>query len=292
MTLRQLEVFVAVARMGNVTRAAAEVGLSQSAASMALAEMEKQLGSHLFDRKGKSLLVNERGRALLPRAREVLSRVKEIEELFGGGKGGLAGELKIGASSTIGNYLIPEIFGSFVRVYPEPQLSLEVGNTEQIIQEVKSFGVDLGFIEGFCQDQDIKTIPWRRDQLVVFASPKHPLAKLKKIAPADLSAANWILRERGSGTREVLEAALSEKIPDLNLFLELGHTEAIKGAVEAGLGISCLSHLTIARAIEIGTLVALPTPFLNLGRYLSVLIHKQKYQTETLRTFLHFCQNI
>lgn len=291
MTLRQLEVFVAVARHSNVTRAAAEVFLSQSAASMALAEMEKQLGGNLFDRKGKSLLVNERGRALLPRAQEVVSRVREIEELFGTEIGRLAGILKIGASSTIGNYLIPGIFGNFVQAHPEPRLTLEVGNTEQVIQDVKHFRVDLGFIEGFCHDQEIENILWREDRLVVFASPKHPIARQKDITPSDLAAVNWILRERGSGTREVFEAAISGKIPDLNLFLELGHTEAIKQAVEAGLGISCLSRLTIDRALQLGALVALPTPFLNLERRFSILLHKEKYRTEVLRTFLDFCQH-
>lgn len=291
MTLRQLEVFVAVARHGNVTRAAAEVFLSQSAASMALAEMEKQLGGNLFDRKGKRLLVNERGRALLPRAQEVVSRVQEIEELFGTGAEKLAGVLKIGASSTIGNYLIPRIFGNFVQAHPEPRLTLDVGNTEQVIHEVKHFRVDLGFIEGFCHDQELETIPWRQDRLVVFASPQHPLARQKEVTPADLAAVNWILRERGSGTREVFETAIAGKIPELRLFLELGHTEAIKEAVEAGLGISCLSRLTIARALELGVLVALPTPFLNLERRFSILLHKEKYRTEVLRTFLAFCRN-
>jgi DNA-binding transcriptional LysR family regulator len=291
MTLRQLEVFVAVARHGNVTRAAADVFLSQSAASMALAEMEKQLGGNLFDRKGKRLLVNERGRALLPRAREVLSRVREIEELFGTQEGRLAGDLKIGASSTIGNYLIPRIFGNFVLAHPELRLSLDVGNTEQVIQDVKHFHVDLGFIEGFCHDQEIETIPWKQDQLVVFASPHHPLAQRKEVTVADLAEVNWILRERGSGTREVFETAIAGQLEDLHLFLELGHTEAIKEAVEAGLGISCLSRLAIARALDLGVLIQLPAPFLNLERRFSILIHKEKYRTDLLQAFLSFCQN-
>ena len=290
-TLRQLEVFVAIARHGNVTRAASEVFLSQSAASMALSEMEKQLGGNLFDRQGKRLLVNERGRALLPRAQEVLARVQEIGELFGKEGGRLAGVLKIGASSTIGNYLIPRIFGDFVHAHPETRLSLDVGNTERVVGEVKRFHVDLGFIEGFCHDQAIETIPWQKDELVVFASPHHPLARQKEIGPADLAAVNWILRERGSGTREVFETAIAGKLGDLNLFLELGHTEAIKEAVEAGLGISCLSRLAIARALQLGVLVRLPTPFLGLERRFSILLHKEKYRTEVLRAFLAFCRN-
>ena len=291
LTLRQLEVFVAIARHGNVTRAAGEVFLSQSAASMALAETERQLGGKLFDRQGKRLLVNERGRALLHRAQEVLARVQEIEELFGTREGRLAGVLKIGASSTVGNYLIPRIFGNFVHAHPEARLTLDVGNTERVVNAVKGFHVDLGFIEGFCHDQAIETIPWRRDQLVVFASPQHPLARRREVTAADLASVNWILRERGSGTREVFETAIAGKLADLNLFLELGHTEAIKEAVEAGLGISCLSRLAIARALQLGVLVQLPTPFLDLERRLSILLHKEKYRTEVLQAFLAFCRN-
>jgi DNA-binding transcriptional LysR family regulator len=221
----------------------------------------------------------------------VLARVQEIEELFGDHEGRLAGVLKIGASSTIGNYLIPRIFGDFVHAHPETRLSLDVGNTERVVSEVQRFHVDLGFIEGFCHDQAIETIPWERDQLVVFASPNHPLAQRRQISAADLAEVNWILRERGSGTREVFETAIAGRVEDLNLFLELGHTEAIKQAVEAGLGISCLSRLTIARALQLGVLVQLPTPFLNLERRFSILLHKDKYRTEVLQAFLAFCQN-
>ena len=289
-TLRQLDIFAATAACGNLTRAAGRIGLSQSAASMALAELERQFSEPLFDRVGKRLVLNERGRALLPRAQEVLARVREIGDLFGGASGQLAGELRIGASSTIGNYLIPHLVGGLAGRHPQLKLQLDVVNTEQVIAGMSDFTYDIGFVEGPCRRPELEVIPWRGDELVVFAAAGHPLAGRRKLAPADLAAARWILRERGSGTREVFEAAVAGRLKDLNIFLELGHSEAIKQAVEAGLGIGCLSKLTLKRALAVGALVLLPTPFLDLSRTLSILVHRERYRTAVLRAVLDYCR--
>jgi DNA-binding transcriptional LysR family regulator len=289
LTLRQMEVFAAVARHGNVTRASGELLLSQSAVSMALSEMEKQLGEKMFDRQGRRLILNERGRVLLPLVVEVLARVEEISVLFTEPRGGLTGRLKVAASSTVGNYLLPGILGRFVAGFPDARISLEVGNSSQVIDQVLRFDSDLGLIEGFCHHPDIETIPWRKDRLVVFARPDHPICGKKNLRAKDLAGARWILRERGSGTREVFEAAIAGKMEGLQVFLELGHTEAIKQAVEAGLGISCLSELTLSRAVAGGALVELKTPFLNLERYFHLLLHREKYRTRLMETFLSFC---
>ena len=288
-TLRQLDIFAATAASGNLTRAAGRLGLSQSAASMALAELERQFSEPLFDRVGKRLVLNERGRALLPRAQEVLARVREIGDLFGSEDGRLAGELRIGASSTIGNYLIPHLLGQLAGGHPELKLHLDVVNTEQVIAGMAAFAYDIGFVEGPCRRSELETIPWRDDQLAVFAAAGHPLAAKAVLTPEDLAAARWILREPGSGTREVFETAVTDRLPPLQIFLELGHSEAIKQAVEAGLGIGCLSLLTLERALAVGALKLLPTPFLDLSRTLNILIHHDKYRTAVLRAFLDYC---
>ncbi len=288
-SLRQLEIFAAVTRHVTVTRAASELGLSQSAVSMTLAELEKQLGERLFDRLGKKLLLNERGRSLLPRVEEILCRVDEIGHLFAQSDGGLEGQLKVGTSSTVGNYLLPRMIGNFAANYPAIRILLEVGNTAQVIQALLRFDIDLGIIEGYCHDAAVETILWRRDRLAVFAGKDHPLACRKKVTAADLAEAGWILRERGSGTREVFEAAVAGKIDRISVLLELGHTEAIKQAVAAGLGISCLSVLALEQSLAAGTVVELETPFLNLERFFSILMHKEKYRTAVLRQFLEFC---
>lgn len=288
-TIRQLEVFAAIANKGNVTKASEQLFISQSAASMALAEFERQIGQKLFDRFGRKLVLNEAGRALLPKVIELLTRVDEIPAMFSP-EGRLSfGSLEIGASSTIANYYIPSLLGEFTENFPEIQLRLEVGNTEQIINSLTEFKIDVGYIEGLCNHPQINCSLWREDQLVVFASPEHRLASKRRITLKDLSLERWILREKGSGTRVIFENAVAGKLDDLNIRFELGHTEAIKSAVKSNLGISCLSRLTVAESIRNGSLVELKTPFLNLRRNFYRLVHKEKYITNVLEKFMDFC---
>ena len=155
-TMRQLEIFTAIATYGNVTRAASELLLSQSAASMALAELENQLGQKLFSRNGKKLVLNEAGRALMPKAAELLERLAEIGELFNSGSSRFAGSIRVGASSTIGNYLIPQYLGRFVDKHPAVDIILEVGNTDQIINSLLDYKIDIGYIEGICNHKLIE----------------------------------------------------------------------------------------------------------------------------------------
>jgi DNA-binding transcriptional LysR family regulator len=287
-TLRQFEVFVATAQKGSVTQAAAQVGMTQSAASMALAEFEGQLGTRLFDRIGKRLALNEDGRTLYPRAVEMVERAVELEKMFG--KEGRAVNLRLGASSTIGNYVLPQLIGQFRAQRPGSRFALEVGNTRQVMQSVLHFEVDVGFVEGPCMDPDIEAIFWRQDELAICARPDHPLAQPGAATAAALREADWILRERGSGTREVVEQLLTTQLGDIRLAMELGGSEAIKRAVESGIGISCLPKIALVGAVERGNLVALDTPFLTLTRALHILLHKQKHRTEGLQSLLRFCQ--
>ncbi|MFN3586286.1 MAG: LysR family transcriptional regulator [Moraxellaceae bacterium] len=287
-TLKQMEVFIAVARAGNVTRAAETLSITQSATSMSLADFETQLGRKLFDRVGKRLQLNDAGRLLLPRVLEAVARVAEIEALARE-DGGLIGQLRIGASLTIGNYLLPGLIGSFMRAHPGAHVALEVANTRHVIQALENFQIDAGFIEGFCHEPDIEVLPWCRDELVIFAAADHPLAQRPTLTPDDLAGADWILREPGSGTREIFDNAVLGRIQRVNLLLEFGHTEAIARAVATGIGIGCASRRTLEEAFAQGRVVPLATPFLDLSRELFLLVHRQKYRTEGLRVFLDYC---
>lgn len=287
-TLKQLEVFIAVAQAGNVTRAAETLNISQSATSMALADFEHQLGRKLFDRVGKRLQLNDSGRLLLPKALDAVARVADIEHASHSDQT-LIGPLRIGASMTIGSYMMPGLIGSFMQAHPGAQPMLEVANTRHIVQALSQFQIDLGFIEGSCHDPDIDMLPWCRDELLVFAAPQHALAQKAELSSADLAGADWILREPGSGTREFFDTAVKACLPQLRLRLEFGHNEAIKQAVASGIGIGCASRRSLDEALRNGSVVALPTPFLNLQRELYILIHRQKYRTQGLECFLQHC---
>lgn len=289
-SLRQLEIFVAISRTESVSRAAEELALSQSATSTALSELERQFDLQLFDRVGKSLRINETGRQLLPRAVELLDRAHEIEALLQGHAG--FGYMKIGATLTVGNYLATLLVARFLQEHPESRIQLQVHNTSTIVQQILHHELDLGLIEGETHHPDIEVQPWIADELVVFSAPGHRLAKTGNVSISDLIQEPWILREKGSGTRETFDRALRDQYSKLNIRLELEHTEAIKRAVESGLGIGCISRLALKDAFRRGSLVPLVTPELDLGRYFYFLWHKQKYQTAGMREFVSICKEM
>jgi DNA-binding transcriptional LysR family regulator len=288
-TLKQLDVFVSIAREASVTRAADKLNLTQSATSMALGDLETQLGAKLFDRLGRRLKLNELGSRLLPLAQETVDRALEIESLVHDDDRRL-GRLRIGASLSIGNYLMPTLMGQFLQQHPTAELSLDVGNTRHVIESIRQFSCDIGFIEGFCHDPDIDVTHWQDDELVIFAGSQHPLAQQKTVSPDDLKQAWWIMREPGSGTREVFDHAVADKLGSVQVRLELSHTEAIRRAVEAGIGISCASRMTLEDRVAQGHIRILPTPYLNLKRALFIVQHKDKYPTQGLRLLKALCQ--
>jgi len=281
-TLRQLEIFVAICRTENVSRAAEQLSLSQSATSTSLGELERQFDLKLFDRVGKSLSINETGRKLLPRAVELLDRANEIEAQLSGHEG--FGEMHIGATLTVGNYLVTLLVAKFLHDHPESNIHLHVHNTKTIVQQIAKHELDLGLIEGDCNHPDLEVQPWIPDELVIF--------KLKNIGISTLIKEPWILREKGSGTRETFDRAFQNHHAQLNIRLELEHTEAIKRAVESGLGIGCISRLALKDAFRRGSLVPLDTPDMNLNRYFYFLWHRQKYQTAGMRHFLNLCKEL
>ena len=204
LSLRQLEIFVAIAREQNVSRAAEHLCMSQSAASNALVELERQFDCPLFDRIGKSLRLNSSGQGLLPLAGQLLDQAREIESYLGGGS---LAPLTVGATLTIGNYLATLVSADYMRQYPEAPVSLQVANTQSIVERLLRFDCDLGLIEGEVSHPDLRVEPWLEDELVVFCSPAHALAAAGRADADTLSRQAWILREPGSGTRRQFEHA-------------------------------------------------------------------------------------
>lgn len=283
-TLRQLEIFAAICQEGTITRAARRIGLSQAATSQALAELENQLQRRLFDRNGRRLQANAASSELFPHAIEVLDRVRDIER--GAAQPYL--NIRLSASLTVGNYMLPSFIGRFARRHPGARFQMAIGNTEHVVASVRQFESDAGWIEGLARDPHLRSFPWREDRLVIIAAPDHPLAGRRATAAA-LADAPWVLREKGSGTREVFEEAISGQFSLLHVPVELGGIGAVKRAVMAGVGLSCISRSTIQLELKARQLAVVHTPWLNLRRQITLLLHRQKYLDRGLREFLLFC---
>lgn len=291
-SLRQLEVFLAAAHFENITKAAQHLSMSQSAASSALKELEQQFDIQLFDRVGKRLQLNELGRLVRPQAEALVAQGRELETALQQHQ--QPGNLKVGATLSIGNYLAVNIMARYMSDHPAAKVTLDVENTAAIARKLLNFELDLGLVEGELQHPDLEVIPWRKDELVVFASPDHPLvqAGVTELSDQQLKAASWILRETGSGTRQTFDRIMSGILPELTVLLELQHTEAIKRAVEAGLGLGCLSRVTLQDAFRRGTLVPLKVPQRDTGRLFYFVLHKQKYRSAGISHWLTLCQEL
>lgn len=287
-TLRQLEVFLAAAHYENITRASESLSMSQSAASSSLRDLEQQFDVQLFDRVGKRLQLNELGRLLRPKAQALLEQAQALELSLK--RQDDVGSIKVGATLTIGNYLAVAIMIRFMNEHPNAKVSLEVANTASIAEKVSNFELDVGLIEGELQRPELEVIPWREDELVVFCAPDHPLAGRPWLTDEELTEATWILREQGSGTRQAFDRAMQGLLPDIRVLIELQHTEAIKRAVESGLGLGCLSKVTLADAFRRGSLVPLPVPQRNWSRHFYFILHRQKYRSAGVQRWLTLCR--
>ena len=287
-TLRQLEVFLATAHFENVTKAAQSLAMSQSAASGALKDLEQQFDMQLFDRVGKRLQANEQGLSLRAKALALIEQARALEQELVNHKD--IGHIKLGATLTIGNYLAVGLIAEFMGENPGAEIELEVANTESIARQVLNFDLDLGLIEGEFHHADLEVSHWRDDELVVFCAPDHPLAKKPLLDDDDLLAAQWILRETGSGTRQGFDRAMHGLLAEQTIKLELQHTEAIKRAVEAGLGISCLSAITLSDAFQRGSLIPLQVPHRDLKRAFYCVLHKNKYRSAGIQRWLALCR--
>nr|WP_314901104.1 LysR family transcriptional regulator [uncultured Deefgea sp.] len=286
MTLRELEVFCAINRTGGVTAAADALGLSQSAASGALAELERRLGVNLFDRIGRRVVLNEHGRYLLPRAEELLGQAQELEINY---SDGAPSRLHIAASLTIGNFVLPGLLGQLMPTRPEDRFDVAIGNSQQVVERLLDSRADIGLIEAPITHRQLVSERWLSDEMTVFARFDHPMVQ-QAPSLSELAATPWIMREPGSGVRKMLEAILLPHLGGMNLLLELGSGEAVREAVRLGLGISCGSKRAIARELERGEFATIPLPNIPMERRFYIVWHAEKRLTagaERLRTACH-----
>jgi DNA-binding transcriptional LysR family regulator len=285
LTLRQLAVFVAAARAGSTRAAAGALARSQSAASSALIELEAAVGAALFDRIGRRLVLNENGRALLPRAQALLDQAREVQHLFASEH---AVALRVAASFTIGEYLLPALVARWTLARPHSPVQLRIGNTADVIGAVAAFDAELGFIEGPQTHPELVVRPWLEDELVIVAAAGHALAG-RVATPRQLGAQTWVLRELGSGTRQATDRWLQRHLPQVNVGYELGSTEAIKRVVAEGAGLACLSRHTLGSAERERELVVLRTRLPAARRRLSTVRHRARPLGPMTARFLEHC---
>ncbi|HID70944.1 MAG TPA: LysR family transcriptional regulator [Desulfobacterales bacterium] len=292
-TLRQLEIFIAVAETAQVTKASKKLFVTQSAVSMALAELENQLGGSLFDRHGRSLLLNERGRYLLPLSKEIICQVGNVENIMSEKNDTLSGHINVVASTTIGDYILPYLIGAFKRMHPQVHINLLVHHTRYAESLVLDGKVDVGFVEGKVNNPDTVKRLWFEDELVVIAEPTDPLSHKSTFdVEKDFTNTRWIMREAGSGTVSIFKEKMKDYLDQINIIMEMGHPEAIKKAVESGVGIACLSSLTVCREVENAWLKTLRFEGVDMKRKLQVISRKSLEMNDSLAEFLSFCDII
>lgn len=281
LSLKQLSIFEATARLGRLIAAAEEQSVSQSAASQALKELESSLGYRLFNRSGRELVITGLGQEILPRVRDILSNV---ESLNAPDSSGVSGAFRVAASVTIASYLCPGIMADFLARYPQVEPDLQINNTRQVIQCLEKQQAHVGLIEGPAAHHQLQIIPWREDSLQIFCHPHHPLAQ-QGMSIEQMAKQRWILREPGSGTRAIFDQALQQAGVKVNTVMALNRQEAIKQSVKAGLGVGCLSRLAIAEELRRGELVELQTPLI-LSRQLSVVVRPEARSGKLVQAFL------
>lgn len=278
MTLEQLRIFVAVAEREHVTRAASELNLTQSATSAAIAALEHRHAVKLFDRVGRRIALTDAGRLFLNEARAILARAAAGEQVLSDLAGLKRGRLSLAASQTVGNYWLPRKLALFRARHPGIETPLVIGNTETVAASIHDGLADIGFVEGEIDDPLLAQEVVAVDEMAIVVAPEHPWAGRARVDTSMFVESPWVLRERGSGTRQVLETVLARagcSVADLDVVLELPANEAVRAAVEAGLGASLMSRLVVANALQSGALadVAADIP----SRRFFMLRHRERY---------------
>jgi len=262
--------------------------MSQSAASEALLTLEHTYDVTLFDRMRNKLTLTPIGQTLRKEAEGLLAHSHAFEEALRDHSD--VGHIKVGASFTIGNHLATRYLAGYLASYPEADVQLDIANTPDVVARVLNYEVDIGMIEGEVQHRELELIPWREDELVVFCAADHPLARKETLSTRDIKSAAWILREPDSGARQTFERAMAGLLPQLNVYLELKHNEAIKNAVESGLGIGCLSRIVLQKNFANGDLVPLRLPRRSMRRTFYFALPQKRFPLETVEAWMRTCR--
>ncbi len=289
---RRLQVFHTVARLLSFTKAAESLHMTQPAVTFQVRQLEEYFNTRLFDRTHNRISLTAAGERVYEYAAQIFDLYAKMDNAVRDMTGEISGVLIIGASTTIAEYMLPALLGDFKKKYPDVNVHLKVSNSDGIVHMVENNDIDLGVVEAPVVNKNLVVENCRNDRLVAIVPPQHALAGKRKVSLQDLQNQAFIAREEGSGTREVIEEYISEaglKATDLNIAMELGSPEAIKGAVEAGMGVSIVSEVTIHKELQLGTLVALELEP-PLERPFSFVHQKQKFRQRAMDELLEFAR--
>ena len=286
LNLHFLRIFTAVAEHNSFSRAAKELYLSQPAVSKAVQELEEQVGMSLLDRSRRKLVLTEAGTLLYQYAQRLFAVEQAAETALEQLQGLERGHLALGASHTAGTYLLPPLLSRFHQHYPGIHLTLEIANTQTVLEDLHTQPLDMAFVEGPVKATDLIVSAWRTDHLVVIVPPSHPLIQRQPVTLAQLAAEPYVQRELGSGTREIVEDAFSQNGLELNVAIELGSNQAVKQTVSAGLGISIVSDATIGLELSAQTLAVVAIQDYDFSRTLSQVIPREKPLSPAAAAFL------
>ncbi len=289
LTLRQMEIFLNVVSEGHLTNVAKAMHLSQSAVSMSIKELENILGRPVFDRINKKLVLNEMGRAFHKEIDPIFKKLSDIEYEFKNSEN--KGMIRVGASTTIVDYLMPSIICAYMSSYPDVKITLKEGNTQEIAQMIQDGSIDVGFVEGFVSGSDIIKEKIGVDELLIVTENKALTQQGPKFID-ELADMRWVLREEGSGTREVFLDYIKEKVDDLNIFLELGHTESIKSILKNRDCLTCISKISVDKELAEEKLYQVKVKNFECKRDFLMIYHKDKYHSALFEKFVFFSKKL
>ncbi len=291
LTLVQLQTFRRLARLGSFTRTAEELYLTQSAVTQQMRALQDHFGTPLFDLVGRRPVLTDAGAFLAERSGEILDATDSLEREMRDFAAARAGTLAIGASVTIGTYALPKQLAAFARSTPGVELRLSVANTTETCAALKARRIAVGLVEGYVDDDDLAFVPYANDRMrLIVPAHGHRFSKRRSIALADLRGERFVVREAGSGTRMLAEDVLARVGIDVDVALEMSSNEGVARAVEAGLGIAILSHLTVERDVAAGILRAVTIRDVDLARKFSIVTVRTRTLSPLAIEFVAFLQ--
>lgn len=286
MIIDNLKIFVTVVEQKHFSRAAKLLNLSQPNVSLHIRNLENEFDTILIHRSPKSVKVTEEGEILYHRAKKILALYEEAKDQINDRKNVVQGTLKIGASFTIGEYILPRILAEFANEHPKVKVEVTVGNTEEVVEKVRGNHLEIGLIEGEAHFQDLIVEPFMEDEMIIIAPPTHTLAQMKMIKPEMLQNQVWIWRESGSGTRAYSDQLIHELNLQIEHFFIFSSSQGIKEAVSAGLGIAMISRWTVRKELATGEIVKLNINNKKFTRDFSIIEHKGIPQTKAHELFI------